>query len=371
MMTTIDIRPRRLLAHALEAAVLTALIGVSACSGPGTGAPPEAAAARPAGASAEPVDAPRDALAGTWRLERVERYDQRGAPLSDLVHPTIGLAETLGFLLSDGERLGLILQEEARPAAGPGGGPASDDALAAVERYTAYFGPYTLDAAAGHLSQQVVGSLNPRLTGGRIEPAYALDADRLILLPGLQCPDSYVTDRGCAYGTTGIALRNVWQPMEPSADLGAAARRFLGFWEIDRLERRTPDGTALPTAQFAEGYLVYMPSGVMAVQLMRPDRRPWEGPRPTALEAHAARESYASYFGPFTVNAAEGVVVHHRIGNLDPGGIGTDAVRGFEFRDGQLILRPPVSTVDGQQVQTSVFWNRLSALPYNAIERAP
>ena len=140
--------------------------------------------------------------------------------------------------------------------------------------------------------------------------------------------------------------------------VGDEARRFLGFWEIDRIERRTVDGTELPTGQFAAGYLVYMPSGYMAVHLMRSDRRPYEGPRPTVLEAHAAMGSYASYFGPFSVDAGEGVVVHHRAGHLDPGSIGVDAPRAFEFRDGQLILRPPVATIDGQEVQTSVFWNR-------------
>jgi len=110
----------------------------------------------------------------------------------------------------------------------------------------------------------------------------------------------------------GIELRNVWERLPATAELSDETRRFLGFWEIDRIERRTLDGTELSTEQFAAGYLVYMPSGYMAVHLMRPDRRPYEGPRPTALEAHAAMGSYASYFGRFSVDAEEGVVVHHR-----------------------------------------------------------
>ena len=157
-------------------------------------------------------------------------------------------------------------------------------------------------------------------------------------------------------------MRNVWERLPASAELSNETRRFLGFWEIDRIERRTLEGAGIPTEQFAAGYLVYMPSGYMAVHLMRPDRRPYEGPRPTALEAHAAMGSYASYFGPFSVNAGDGVVVHHRAGHLSPDSIGVDAPRAFEFRDDQLILRPPVSTVDGREVRTSVFWNRLSAL---------
>ena len=358
-MTARESRRLGFLAGAVVAAVLAG--GLGAC---GTASsPPEPDApdgAEVPEASVDDLDQ-RARLVGTWRLARVERYDQTGAPLSHLMHPTIGLAPTLGFVMFDGERMAMVMQEEV-DAAGTDSGAASDDVLDAVERYTSYFGPYEVDEARGFVSQQIAGSLNPRLTGGRLEPFYEFDAGRLVLLPGRQCPDSYVTDRGCAYGTTGIELRNVWERLPPAADIGDETRPFLGFWEIDRIERRTVDGTALPAGQFAAGYLIYMPSGYMAVHLMRPDRRPYEGPRPTVLEAHAAMRSYASYFGPFSVDAGERVVVHHRAGHLDPAGIGVDAPRAFEFRDGQLILRPPVATVDGQEVQTSVFWNRLSTL---------
>lgn len=363
MMTMSGIRRRWLLARMATVAILAGALG--GCQAPASSVDPNAPdTPEAAGASAATVEPPAS-LAGTWRLARIERYDQAGAPLSELMHPTIGLAERLGFLMSDGERLGLVVQEEAGASSAPDGRP-PDEALAAVERYTAYFGPYTRNDAEGYVSQQIVGGLNPRLIGSRLEPLYELDGNQLVLVPSLQCPDSYATERGCAYGTTGVQLRNVWKKLQPSPGVGAEARRFLGFWEIDRIERRTLDGAELPTEQFAAGYLSYMPSGYMAVHLMRPDRRPYTGPRPTALEAHASMRSYASYFGPFTVDVDEGVVVHHRAGHLDPDSIGVDAPRAFEFRDGQLILRPPVSTVDAREVQTSVYWNRLSTLDPDA-----
>ena len=363
MMAARESRRLGLLAGAVVVAVLAGGLGAcgTASSPPGPDVPD---AAEFAEASVDDRDQGAR-LVGTWRLARVERYDQTGAPLSHLMHPTIGLAPTLGFVMFDGERMAMVMQEVV-DAAGADSGSASDDVLDAVEGYTSYFGPYVVDEARGLLSQRIAGSLNPRLTGGRIEPSFEFDADQLVLLPGRQCPDSYVTDRGCAYGTTGIELRNVWERLPPAADVGDAARPFLGFWEIDRIERRTVDGLELPAEQFGAGYLVYMPSGYMAVHLMRPDRRPYEGPRPTALEAHAAMRSYASYFGPFTVDPEEGIVVHHRAGHLDPGSIGVDAPRAFEFRDGQLILRPPVAMVDGQEVQTSVFWNRLGTIDPDA-----
>ena len=363
MMTARESGRLDVLAQAVMVAVLAGVLGACRAPAPGVGPAAHDAAAGSAG-SAAPADPPASFI-GTWRLARIERYDQAGAPLSHLMHPTIGLAPTVGFVMFDGERMALVMQEE-RAASGMDSGVPPDDARDAVERYTSYFGPYVVNEAQGFVSQQLAGSLNPRLTGGRFEPFYELGVDQLVLVPGRQCPDSYVTDRGCAYGTTGIQLRNVWEKLPPSTELGEEGRRFLGFWEIDRIERRTLDGDEIPTEQFAAGYLVYMPSGYMAVHLMRPGRRPYEGPRPTAPEAHAAMGSYASYFGPFTIDADAGVVVNHRPGHLDPGSIGVDGSRAFEFRDGRLILRPPVSTVDGQEVRTSVFWNRLSTLDPDA-----
>ena len=319
----------------------------------------------PTDAPAEPAD-PRARFVGTWKLAEVERYDQRGAPLSDLVHPTIGIPGALGLLMYDGERVALAVQQAGRGTSVPDG-RTPDEALAAVESYAAYFGPYTVDEADRYVVHRMTGSLNPRLTGSETQPFYEFSANRLVLVPALQCPDSYVGGRGCAYGTTGIRLRNVWEKLEPAPDIGDDARRFLGFWEIDRIERRALDGgEVIPTAQYAEGFLAYMPSGYMAVHLMRPDRPRYEGPRPTPAEADAAMRSYVSYFGPFSVHAGEGVVVHHRAGHLNPDRAGSDARRAFEFRDGQLVLEPPVSTVDGKRVRTTVFWNRLGTLAPDA-----
>jgi hypothetical protein len=61
------------------------------------------------------------------------------------------------------------------------------------------------------------------------------------------------------------------------------------------------------------------------------------------------------------VNENERVVVHDRIGSTSPAGSGTAAPRGYEFRDNTLILKPPPSTVDGQEVQSFLTWERLSA----------
>jgi hypothetical protein len=61
----------------------------------------------------------------------------------------------------------------------------------------------------------------------------------------------------------------------------------------------------------------------------------------TTAEKAAAFDSYAAFFGTYTVNAKEGTVTHHLEDNLVPGRRGTDNVRWFEFRgDDQLLLVP-------------------------------
>lgn len=303
---------------------------------------------------------------GTWRLVRVERYDQNEVPLADFVHPTIGHGTRLGYLMYDEERMAVAVQQEGL-APFDGNVPTPEEALINVENYTAYFGPYSVNEVAGYVSHQVTGSLNPRGAGGETQPFYEFLTNQLVLTPSLQCPDSFLTDRGCGYGTTGIQLRNVWEKLEPSTaeDIDS---RFLGFWQIDRVERQTLDSHEVPTPQYAQGYLIYMPSGYMAVQLMRSDRVFYEGFRPTATEADDAVRSYVSYFGPFRVYPAEGVIAHRKDGDLNPNRIGDNVSLAFEFRDGQLILKPPVSIVEGQEVQTLVFWDRLSTIDAAAFQ---
>ena len=40
--------------------------------------------------------------------------------------------------------------------------------------------------------------------------------------------------------------------------------------------------------------------------------------------------------------------------------MGTDAQRFYEFAGNQLILKPPPAMVDGREVQSFIYWNRIS-----------
>ena len=122
---------------------------------------PEPAPAREATvAPAAPSD-PRARLTGTWRLARVERHDQFGAPLPEFVHRGIGQDAALGYLMYDGERVGMVVQRAGANPTPDTEAPAGPDAAAAVARYTAYFGRYAFDGQEGYLTHRIAGSLDP------------------------------------------------------------------------------------------------------------------------------------------------------------------------------------------------------------------
>ena len=279
-------------------------------------------------------------FAGTWELIDVERRNADGEVLpADPV-------DRLGYLMYDpAGYMGVVIQTGDREAYASAN-PTPEEAHEALRTYTSYFGAFSVDEAAGEVTHHLRGSLNPSGVGSNYVRGFEFREDLLTLQP--------------PSGPSGIQSRLTWQRVPDRPELTPEHQRFIGFWEIDSIERRTESGELLPTEQFVDGFVLYTTSGHMAVHLMRAERRPPEGTQLTSEEALEAMRSYASYFGPVSLHEAEGYIVHHVIGQTNPGGIGTDAQRYYEFTDNQLILKPPPSTVDGERVQSALTWTRIS-----------
>ena len=156
---------------------------------------------------------------------------------------------------------------------------------------------------------------------------------------------------------TGNQARLTWERMPDIADATPAYHRFVGFWTLISQERRALSGEVLASNPGQTGVIIYTAAGYMAVHMMQPNRKRYAAAQATPDEALAALRTYTSYFGPFSVH--DKYVVHHRIGMINPGQIGTDAQRFYEFRGNRLLLRTPVSTVDGRQEQGLITWERL------------
>ena len=116
------------------------------------------------------------------------------------------------------------------------------------------------------------------------------------------------------------------------------------------------------------GYITYSDTGHMGVHIMPKIRAKFASNIPTGEEAKAALQGYTAYFGSFTVDEKGKFVVHHRVGQINPGGE-VDAKRFYDFvpdpRDPKggnerLILTPAPAGGGGKDNATNrLIWERM------------
>ena len=330
--------PRKLL-------VLLAAVGVVVWSGCAETAPPSSGVDEPP--LTDTSTDPKTQFVGNWELVRVERIRADGEHLPTPEPPSFGSDGAVGYIMYDSAGyMGVVIMQAGRqPYAGDE--PAPDEALAALRSYVSYFGTYTVNEAEGYLTHHLQGNVSPPSASNDNKRFYEFSGNQLVLMPPV--------------GDSSVQLRIVWQrvPDLSAADLTATHRRLFGFYRIAQIERWTLDDEPVPVEQPDNGFIIYMPSGHMAVHIMRPNRPVYTG-APTPEQALGAVQTYGSYFGPFSVNEEEGYFVHQRIGNLNPGEATTDAQRFFELTDTTLTLRPPPRMIDGREVRSDITWERLN-----------
>ena len=132
------------------------------------------------------------------------------------------------------------------------------------------------------------------------------------------------------------------------------SERLVGAWRLVgyafETDRTDPNRSGKPT-----GLLHYDSTGHMSVQIM-PDRPhvKYAGPQPTGEEARSALSGYTAYFGTYTLDDRAQTVTHHREGSINPGDVGRDLVRRYEFTSpDRLVLTP----LDG--IPRVLTWERV------------
>ena len=140
----------------------------------------------------------------------------------------------------------------------------------------------------------------------------------------------------------------------------AIASKFVGTWKLVAIE-----GQQVPRRDRV-GLIMYDTTGHMAVQIMPIDRPKFalsDRRQGTQEEIKAAFDGYAAYFGPYEVNEAEGVVIHHLKASIFPNEVGRDNIRYYEFSGDRLTLIP-TNMVDGKLTPKSsatfrLIWERV------------
>jgi hypothetical protein len=163
-----------------------------------------------------------------------------------------------------------------------------------------------------------------------------------------------------------------------SAPASGDRARLVGTYELVTTEvRDVATGAWSATPNFnSNGYIIYAETGHMGVHIMPKVRARFASNPPTGEEAQAALRGYAAYFGSFIVNdmEREKFVVHHRFGQINPGGQ-VEVKRFYDFvttpnGSQRLILTPAPADGGGKEKATRrLVWQRMPEAPLSAEER--
>jgi hypothetical protein len=152
------------------------------------------------------------------------------------------------------------------------------------------------------------------------------------------------------------------------------AAKFPGTYSLVVTEQKGADGKWTSRPDFnSNGYIIYSPTGQMAVHIQPRVRAKYTSNPPTAEEAQAAMRGYTMYFGGYTVNEQEHYVVHNRVGQVNPGGA-VDAKRYYDFvstpqgRE-RLILTPAPAGGGKEQATNHLIWERQELAPLSAEQK--
>jgi hypothetical protein len=141
--------------------------------------------------------------------------------------------------------------------------------------------------------------------------------------------------RATLFVTILVAAPAIIVAVQPDAD------RFVGTW---RLVSIVEGGKPVPARGARPTGIMFMDAkGNLSVQTMPDTARPsWpDGASPTAEQALAALRGYSAFFGTYTVDEKARTITYHRKGDIQPGNVGTDLVRRYEFLpNGHLVVRP-------------------------------
>ena len=118
---------------------------------------------------------------------------------------------------------------------------------------------------------------------------------------------------------------------DSAADL---QKKFVGSWKLISIQGVNGNNTDVV------GMITYDYSGHMAVQIVRGTRTAFPKGRANASdqEKAAALDSYTAYYGTYTFEPQNHIVIHHLQGSLTPGQIGQDNIRYFELEGNRLTL---------------------------------
>jgi Lipocalin-like domain len=142
----------------------------------------------------------------------------------------------------------------------------------------------------------------------------------------------------------------------------SVAKRLVGHWNLVSCESMADGRIEYPYGEDAVGQIAYDAAGHMAVQIMRPGRKPFAAGDPgagTPDELSAAFLGYAAYYGTYSVDESAGVVTHHLAASLFPNWVGSDQRRHYVLEGDRLTLTTPPILSRGKPRVFRLVWKRV------------
>ncbi|HWZ30973.1 MAG TPA: lipocalin-like domain-containing protein [Bryobacteraceae bacterium] len=139
-------------------------------------------------------------------------------------------------------------------------------------------------------------------------------------------------------------------------------KKFVGSWKLISIEGPNRNNTAKPF-----GMITYDTVGHMSVHIVRGDRPAFPNGRAKATdkEKAAAFDTYTAYYGTYTFEPENGIVIHHLEGSITPGQIGQDNIRYFELQGNRLTLSVANDGKGGRMARKDttahLTWERIAA----------
>jgi hypothetical protein len=163
-----------------------------------------------------------------------------------------------------------------------------------------------------------------------------------------------LTTAPCVVALLGVVAGEGVQVPSTTAP-AAVDTRFVGVWRLVSFQSFDATGVARPGA-YDLGLIVYDASGRMTAQLMHSSNKA-DRPLSTDADRATAYRRYLGYWGPFTVDASKGIIVHRVEGSSNPSWVGSDQVRYFSFAEGGRELT--LSVKNGERTTSTLRWERV------------
>jgi hypothetical protein len=141
--------------------------------------------------------------------------------------------------------------------------------------------------------------------------------------------------------------------------------QVIGSWRLISVETIRPNGEIITEwmGKNPTGLIVYLPNGLMSVQIMR-DPRPARFESGSRLKASpeelkAAYLGYYAYWGKYTISPSDSMITHDVESSLWPEEVGTIYKRFYSIEGSRLVLTTAPYKRGDEERRNRLVWERV------------